>query len=581
MTLSLRSLLPKLLGSGTFAVLSLTLTVVPAQAASPAPPGSTGYDISWPQCPSNFPSGGTFGIVGVTNGLAFSANPCLSAEYAWATTSPRIYAAGLYINTGNPEKASSNWPGRAGVGPRTCSTTDLNDPSNVNCAYNYGWNAATDALNVATTNVGAAAQTLPWWLDVEIGNSWNGIGGANSSTIQGYIDYQRGHSTGMVGIYSTGSQWGQITGGYTVPSAPDWLAGASNVTDARNLCNNPASSFSGGPVQLVQYPNGNFDGNYVCGVAPPPPPDYTLSATPSSRTVVQGAGTNYTVNIAPTGGFTGSVTLSVSGLPSGAAATFSPNPAPGTSSGMSVTTSATTPAGSYTPTITGVSGSLTHTTSITLVIQAASTPDYSLSAAPSSSTVVQGAGTSYTVNITPTGGFTGSVTLSVSALPTGANANFSPNPTATSSTMSVTTSTSTPAGSYPLTITGFSGSLTHTTSVTLVVQAAAAPGYSLSANPSSRSIVQGARTTYTVTITRTGGFTGSVALSASGLPSGVTASFSPTSTTGTSSTLSVTSSARTQTGSYTLTITGVSGTLTRTITVTLVITTSHGCNNNC
>jgi len=579
MSLSLRSLLPKLLGSGTFAVLSLTLTVLPAYAANPAPPASTGYDISWPQCGSSFPSGGAFGIVGVTDGLAFSANPCLSAEYAWATTSTRIYTPGLYINTGNPEQASSNWPGRAGVGPRPCSTTDLKDPSNVNCAYNYGYNAATDALTVATTNVGGAAQTLPWWLDVEIGNSWNGSLAANSSTVQGYIDYQRGHSTGTVGIYSTGSQWGQITGGYTVPSAPDWLAGASSVTDARNLCNSPTSSFSGGPVQLVQYPNGNFDGNYVCGVAPPPPPDYTLSATPSSRTVVQGVGTNYTVNIAPTGGFTGSVMLSVSGLPSGAAATFSPNPAPGSSSGMSVTTSATTPTGSYTATITGASGSLTHTTSVTLVVQAAATPDFSLSATPSSSTVVQGAGTNYNVTVTSTGGFTGSVTLSVSGLPSGAAASFSPNPTSTTSAMSVTTTATTPTGSYTSTITGVSGSLTHTTSVTLVVQAAAAPGYSLSANPSSRSIVQGAQTSYALTITRTGAFTGSVALTVSGLPSGATASFNPANTTGTTSTLSVTTRTSTRTGSYTVTISGVSGTVTHTITVTLVITTSHDCNN--
>ena len=466
---SLQSILPKMLCSGVFVLLSLTLTILPAYAATPAPAGSTGYDISWPQCPSSFPAGGAFGIVGVTNGLAFSSNPCLSGEYAWASSRP--YAAGLYINTGNPETASSNWAGRAGVGPRTCTTANLADPSNVDCAYNYGWNAATDALRVAAANVGAAARSLPWWLDVEIANSWNGTAAANSSTVQGYIDYQRTQSTGTVGIYSTGYQWGQITGGYPVPSAPDWLAGASSVTEAASLCN-PANSFSGGPMQLVQYPSGGFDANYVCGVAPPQP-DFTLSATPSSRAVVQGAGASYTMSITRTGGFTGSVTLSASGLPSGSVATFSPNNTTGNSSTMSVATSATTPTGSYTPTITGVGGSNTHTIAVTLVVQAASAPGYSVSASPSSRTVVQGARTSYAVTITRSGGFTGSVTLSVSGLPSGVAATFSPNnTTGAGSTMSVTTRPTTSTGSYSLTITGASGNVTRTVTVTLVITSA-------------------------------------------------------------------------------------------------------------
>jgi protocatechuate 3,4-dioxygenase beta subunit len=367
---SLGSLWVKLLVSIAFSIVSLTVTVLPAHAAAPAPAGSTGYDISWPQCPSSFPAGGAFGIVGVTNGLAFSANPCLGAEYAWASSRP--YSAGLYINTGNPETASSNWAGRAGVGPRTCTTANLSDPSNVDCAYNYGWNAATNALNVATTNVGAAARTLPWWLDVEIANSWNGTLAANSSTVQGYIDYQRSQSTGTVGIYSTGYQWGQITGGYTVPSststpaAPDWLAGASSVSQAAGMCD-PANSFSGGPVQLVQYPSSGFDGDYVCGVSSAP--DYSLSLTPSSQSVVQGSSTTYTVTVAPSSTFNGAVQLSAGGLPAGAGATFSPNPATSTST-MTVTTSPTTPTGSSTITVTGTNGSLSHSANTTLAVTA-------------------------------------------------------------------------------------------------------------------------------------------------------------------------------------------------------------------
>jgi hypothetical protein len=63
------------------------------------------------------------------------------------------------------------------------------------------------------------------------------------------------------------------------------------------------------------------------------------------------------------------------------------------------------------------------------------------------------------------------------------------------------------------------------------------------------------------------------------LPSGGAATFSPNNTTGSSSTMSVTTNATTRTGSYTLTITGVSGTLTRTITATLVVTPTNDCNN--
>src|SRR5205823_4924904 len=86
-----------------------------------------------------------------------------------------------------------------------------------------------------------------------------------------------------------------------------------------------------------------------------------------------------------------------------------------------------------------------------------------------SQTVVAGASTSYTATITPSNGFTGQVTFTVSGLPAGAGGSFSPNPATTSSTLSVTTSTSTPLGSYTLTITGVSGGLTHTTTVTLTV----------------------------------------------------------------------------------------------------------------
>jgi hypothetical protein len=210
-----------------------------------------------------------------------------------------------------------------------------------------------------------------------------------------------------------------------------------------------------------------------CG-GPPPAPDFSLSISPSSATVTAGVSAGYTVNITRTGGFTGAVSLSIAGLPSGAAGSFSPNPASGNSSALSVTTSSTTPPGSYLFTVTGISGALTKTATATLVVQAPAAPDFTLSISPSSATVPPGGGsTAYTMTINRTGGFAAAVSLSVSGLPAGASGAFSPNPaTANSSTLTVTVSSTTVAGSFVFTVTGTGGSptLTRTATATLVNQ---------------------------------------------------------------------------------------------------------------
>src|SRR5204863_371470 len=146
---------------------------------------------------------------------------------------------------------------------------------------------------------------------------------------------------------------------------------------------------------------------------------------------------------------------------------------------------------------------LTHTTTVSLTVNAPS--DFALSATPPSQTVVQGAAGNYSVTITPTGGFTAAVTFSVSGLPAGATGSFTPNPATGASTLAVTTIASTPAGTYPLTLTGVSGTLTHTTTLSLTVNAP--PDSTLSATPPSQAVVQGASGYYSVTINPTGGFT--------------------------------------------------------------------------
>jgi hypothetical protein len=205
------------------------------------------------------------------------------------------------------------------------------------------------------------------------------------------------------------------------------------------------------------------------------------------------------------------------------------------------------------------------------------TPDFSLSASPTSVSIAQGASGTSTVTSTPINGFASAVALSASGLPAGASASFSPTSIATgsgSSTMTITVGSSTTAGTYTVTVTGTSGALTRTTTVSLTVTTVVSPNFALSASPTSVSVAQGASGTSTITSAISGGFNSAVALSASGVPSGASATFSPTSIAAPgsgSSTLTI-NAGTAATGTYTVTVTGAGGSLTRTTTVSLTVT---------
>jgi subtilase family serine protease len=158
-------------------------------------------------------------------------------------------------------------------------------------------------------------------------------------------------------------------------------------------------------------------------------------------------------------------------------------------------------------------------------------PDFSLSATPSGQSVTAGGSTSYTVSVTPSGGFTGTVNLVASGFPAGASGSFSAASVTESgsTTLNISTAGTTPSGTYTVTITGTTGTLTHTTTVTLTVQAPALADFSLSVSPGSQVVKAGSPAYYTVTVTPTSTFTDTVYLSVSGLPAGATGSFSPAS----------------------------------------------------
>lgn len=281
MTGNRRQCLAAAAAGATMAALAFGGTVAQARSTSGSGATSTpaGNDVSSPQCSSALPRHSTFGIVGVNDGIAWSQNPCLGSEYAWARALAGSPA--FYMNTANPAPHSSHyWPQSQTSDPALCKdATTVDDPG---CAYDYGWHTAADALATAS-RVTSSADALghTWWLDVEIANTWNGTSSANAADLQGSIDYLRSRGVPTVGIYSTSYQWGQITGGYSVatqasyaqawapeftsPSgigrSPDWVAGAPGSRQAPAYCK---QSFTGVAVRLVQYPSGGFDADYSC-----------------------------------------------------------------------------------------------------------------------------------------------------------------------------------------------------------------------------------------------------------------------------------------------------------------------------
>jgi uncharacterized membrane protein len=206
------------------------------------------------------------------------------------------------------------------------------------------------------------------------------------------------------------------------------------------------------------------------GYAAAPKADFSLAMSPSSASVAAGGTTTYSVTVNGSNGFKSPVTLSSSGLPAAATASFAPNPNTNSTSTLMVQTSASTPTGTYQLTITGVSGSLSHYVSASLTVTAPASR-FSLSVSPASVSTAAGTVATYSVTVTRTN-FTGSISFSITGTPALSSATFAPASTAGNTTsLQISTSAGTPLGSYSLTITGSSGATKASTVATLTVSA--------------------------------------------------------------------------------------------------------------
>jgi hypothetical protein len=266
-----KSALVAALAVGLVAGVAVLFLAVATHAAPAA-----GYDVSYPQCSSAYPSHPVFGVVGVNGGLANNPNACLKDELRWARDTPgqrrpRQPRVSLYVDTGNPGATVEDWP-RAGAAPAygACNG-ELTDA----CSYLYGEQRATRSYQLVASLDARGASTAPWWLDVELTASWAKTYELNIATLQGFIaGLHDAGVTGLVGIYSTAAQWKDITGltARTTVTAfngalPDWVAGdEASLSRARQDC--MGGDFTGETPTLAQYRIGHEDADLRCRPRP-------------------------------------------------------------------------------------------------------------------------------------------------------------------------------------------------------------------------------------------------------------------------------------------------------------------------
>ncbi len=299
---------------------------------------------------------------------------------------------------------------------------------------------------------------------------------------------------------------------------------------------------------------------------------FTVASSLAAVTLKPATAGSATVTVTPQAGFKGTVGLTLSGLPSGVTASFSPAQATlsGTAaagSTLTLTAGATAAAGTYPLTITGLSGTTSVKATLTLTV---AVPSFTLTAAGSTAgasvTLPRSGKATAAIAVGAVNGFTGTVSLQTGTLPSGVTAAFSPATTTTASTLTLTASSTAVAGTYNVAINGVSGSLTASTTLPVTVTA---PSFTLAFAPATLAVAAGQSAAGIATIGAAGGFSGSVAMTASGLPVTVTALF------GTAANGAVVvnflASPAAVAGSYAVTLTGVSGTLSATAKMTLVV----------
>jgi hypothetical protein len=245
------------------------LTGSPA-AAVPVSPSATavvrGADISWPQCPvgMGIPSRRTLGlplpgaratfvVVGLTNGPAFTRNPCLAWQVAWA--SGRGLPTSAYAVATFPTARQLAKHGTTGPYAGHTRRSQLRNVGYAEGRYNL---RRLDRVGLTVPHV---------WIDVEHYSvrPWSRSKRDNRAVVRGIVRAYQDAGV-ATGFYSTTLQWPSIVGNARW-GLPEWhTAGPRSKAVALSRCTEP--SFQGGPTVLAQWWTDERDHDLVCPAGP-------------------------------------------------------------------------------------------------------------------------------------------------------------------------------------------------------------------------------------------------------------------------------------------------------------------------
>jgi len=392
-------------------------------------------------------------------------------------------------------------------------------------------------------------------------------GSNNSVTLSVAVS---GGFKGTVAFSVTGLPSG-VTGAFTPASLPSPGSGGSVLKLTATIGATP-----GVYSATVSATSGSTKQQVSISVTVEATPTFALGAGATSISITAGGNSNeVTLTTRRNSTFNAAIALTVSGLPTGVSGIFTPATITALGSGRSVLKLAATSsakAGTYTATVSATGGWVTQRKSISVKVAAA--PTFSIAPSTASPNVAPGTSKTLTLTTLPNSTFNAAITFTAAGLPVGLTAHFSPSnvvpaPGSGATTMTLSAALRLAPKAYSVTVTATGGGVTQKETLTVNI-----PGLSLMASATGVTVSSTTKGTVQFTTAPLGGFSSSVALSVHGLPTGVTASFSPHTVASPGSgvsTLTLAKGTGAATGSSNITVAATGASLTETEAVRLTV----------